>query len=342
MPGPALEEVLARYRASTLEEIDRHLPRGEPKRWLYGPLADYPRRVGKGLRATLCLATCCAYGGTEEESIAAAAAIEVAHCAFLVHDDIQDDSAWRRGRPSLHRSEGLPLALNTGDALAVLSLELLRGSSARLGQRLGARLLDEFSGAIWRTLEGQALELGWRRDGVTDLGPHDYLELVLAKTCWYTTILPLRVGALIGSWGTADPAALVRFGLLLGAAFQITDDVLNLTGAQGSYGKEIGGDLREGKRTLLLIHLLAVAPAHVRDKARELLAGPRRERTDERLAWLTDQLLEQGSIGFARDFARGTADAAAAAFGDAFGAAPRPEHAQVIRELVDYVVDRAR
>jgi geranylgeranyl diphosphate synthase type II len=242
----APDELLRRYRKRASEEIERRLPRGEPSRWLYEPLADYPRRAGKGLRATLCLAACSAHGGDEDDALAAAAAIELAHCAFLVHDDIQDASRWRRGQPTLHRRVGLPLALNAGDALAVLSLEVLRAGTDRLGRRLGLRILEEFSTAMWHTLEGQALELGWRRDGVTELSPGSYLELILGKTCWYTTIAPLRIGALIGSSGDADLRALSRFGLFLGAAFQITDDVLNLTGGQAAYGKEIRGDLREG------------------------------------------------------------------------------------------------
>lgn len=338
----SVDAALHQYRARVQDEIERHLPRGEPRQWLYEPLADYPRRVGKGLRAALCLASCRAHGGSQDDAIAAAAAIELAHCAFLVHDDIQDDSPWRRGRPSLHRSEGLPLALNTGDALAVLSFELLRGGSARLGRRLSSRLLDEFSSAIWRTLEGQALELGWRRDGVVDLDPNAYLELVLAKTSWYTTIMPLRVGAMIGSWGAADLSTLPRFGLLLGAAFQITDDVLNLTGTQTGYGKEIGGDLREGKRTLMIIHLLATAAPAVRDRVVTILTTTERERDEERLRWLGEQLADHGSITFARDFARGIADAASAAFAEAFSSAPYPEHATVIHDLVSYMVERAR
>jgi geranylgeranyl diphosphate synthase type II len=341
-PAAALEQVLGHYRSLTLAEIERHLPDGEPRRWLYQPLADSSRGLGKGLRATLCLASCCAYGGSEEEALGAAAAIELAHCAFLVHDDIQDGGAWRRGRPTLHRREGMPLALNTGDALAVLSFDLLRAGSARLGRRLASRLLDEFYAALWRTLEGQALELGWRRDGVLALGPRDYLALVAAKTCWYTTILPLRLGALIGSWGAAELSALLRFGLLLGAAFQITDDVLNVTAAQAGYGKEIAGDLREGKRTLLLIHLLAVARPAVREEVTALLTGQEHDRDDDRVAWLRDQLVEHGSVEFARDFGRGVADAAAAAFPEAFASAPKSQRAEVIRELVDYVVERDR
>ncbi|HKR52546.1 MAG TPA: polyprenyl synthetase family protein [Pseudonocardiaceae bacterium] len=338
----APEELLSRYRQRTSEEIERHLPRGEPRQWLYEPMADYPRRIGKGLRAALCLATCSAYGGAEDEALAAAAAIELAHSAFLVHDDIQDGSAWRRGSPTLHHREGLPLALNAGDALAVLSFEVLRTATRRLGRRLSARILDEFSSAIWRTLEGQALELGWRRDGVTDVSPQDYLELVLSKTCWYTTILPLRIGALIGSWGDADLKALSRFGLFLGAAFQITDDVLNLTGSQAVYGKEVRGDLREGKRTLMMIHLLSVAEPPLRDALMALMSGPERARTDDQLDWLAGLLVKYGSITFAQDFARGIADGAAAAFPAAFRSAIQPEKADIIRHLVDYMVERTR
>jgi geranylgeranyl diphosphate synthase, type II len=336
------DDLLAGYRQRASEEIERRLPRGEPREWLYEPLADYPRRTGKGLRAALCLAACAAHGGPEDDALAAAAAIELAHSAFLVHDDIQDGSNWRRGRPTLHRRVGLPLAVNAGDALAVLSLEVLRADSGRLGRRLGLQILSEFSSAMWRTLEGQAVELGWRRDGVTNLSPQDYLELILRKTCWYTTIAPLRIGALIGSWGNADLKALSRFGLFLGAAFQITDDVLNLTGGQAAYGKEIRGDLREGKRTLMVIHLLSVAEPPHRDAVAALLRGPEAERTDDRLDWLADLLERYGSIAFAREFARGVADAAAAAFPAAFRTATRPERAEVIRQLIGYVVERTR
>jgi geranylgeranyl diphosphate synthase type II len=338
----ASDDLLDSYRRRTSEEIERRLPHGEPREWLYEPLADYPRRTGKGLRAALCLAACAAHGGEEDDALAAAAAIELAHSAFLVHDDIQDGSEWRRGHPTLHRRVGLPLAVNAGDALAVLSLEVLRADTGRLGRRLGLRILSEFSSAMWQTLEGQAVELGWRRDGVTNLSPQNYLELILRKTCWYTTIAPLRIGALIGSWGSADLQALSRFGLFLGAAFQITDDVLNLTGGQNAYGKEIRGDLREGKRTLMVIHLLSVAEPPHRDAVAALLRGPAAERTDDRLDWLADLLERYGSIAFARDFARGVADAAAAAFPEAFRTATRPERAEVIRQLIGYVVERTR
>jgi Polyprenyl synthetase len=94
------------------------------------------------------------------------------------------------------------LAVNAGDALAVLALQPLRDGTP-LGTRLSRQVSDEFIGMLTRTIEGQATELGWRADNVVDLQPTDFLELSTQKTCWYTTVWPLRVGALIGSAGTA-------------------------------------------------------------------------------------------------------------------------------------------
>src|SRR4029079_18070314 len=140
---------------------------------------------------------------------------------------------------------------------------------------------DEFELMARRTIEGQARELGWRRDGVRDLTPDDYLDLIMHKTCWYTTIHPLRVGALIGSFGRADLDSLVRFGFYLGAAFQIQDDVLNLVGDESKYGKESCGDLYEGKRTLMVIHLLAETRGVDRHTVERFVAMERPERTAE-------------------------------------------------------------
>src|SRR5262245_21339384 len=231
------------------------VPDAEPHDWLYRLVRSYPSRPGKAIRPALCIATCRAFGGRDDDALPPAVAIEMFHNAFLVHDDIADGSERRRGRPTLPAEWGTGLALNAGDALATLANQLLRRHARRLDDALADRLLDEFDAMALRTLEGQATELGWQRDAVADLLPEDYLDLIMRKTCWYTTIHPLRVGALVGSGGRADLRPMVRFGFHLGAAFQIQDDLLNLVGDESVYGKEINGDLREGKQTLVLIHL---------------------------------------------------------------------------------------
>ena len=124
---------------------------------------------------------------------------------------------------------------------------MLRRATRRFDRDLADLVWAEFDTMAMRTLEGQATEVGWQLDNVEDLRPEDYLELIMHKTCWYTTIHPLRVGAMVGSRGSVELAPLVRFGFHFGAAFQIRDDLLNLVGDEQTYGKEILGDLLRGQ-----------------------------------------------------------------------------------------------
>jgi geranylgeranyl diphosphate synthase type II len=316
------------------------IPDGEPHRWLYRVARDYPSRPGKALRPALCVATSRAFGGSDADVVPVAVAIELLHNAFLVHDDIVDGSERRRGRPTLAAEYGLGLALNAGDALAVLSNQVLRRHVGRMEADLAERVLSEFDAMALRTLEGQATELGWRRDGVDTLEPEDYLDLIMHKTCWYTTVHPLRVGALIGSAGGADLRPMVRFGFHLGAAFQIQDDLLNLLGSEREYGKEIDGDLFEGKRTLPLIHLLRNARGTDRDLLGRYVGLERAERTAAMVAEVRALLDAYGSIDFAAEYAHGIAGAALDTFEAAFASAAPGADRDFVRALVPYMLDR--
>ena len=313
---------------------------GEPHRWLYRVARVYPSRPGKALRPALCVATCRAFGGSDGQILPVAVAIELLHNALLVHDDIVDGSERRRGRPTLPAEFGLGLALNAGDALAVLSNQLLRRHAACMEVDLAHRLLHEFDAMALRTLEGQATELGWRRDGVEELKPEDYLDLIMHKTCWYTTMHPLRVGALIGSAGSADLRPMARFGFFLGAAFQIRDDLLNLLGTEREYGKEINGDLYEGKRTLPLIHLVRNARGGDRQTIDDYLRLERSERTPEMVSEIRGLLHDYGSIAFAAAYGQGIAGAALDAFETAFAPATTGADRDFVRALVPYMLDR--
>jgi geranylgeranyl diphosphate synthase type II len=333
---------LAAYDAMARTTALHHIETSAGSHYLRDPAADYLRRGGKGLRPALCLATCSAFGGEQEDALPSAAAIELLHTAFLVHDDVEDDSELRRGEPTLHRRYGSALAINAGDGLGVLGLGLLRDNDRRLGRRLAARIWGEFEFTARQTVEGQARELGWLRDGRIDLTPQDYLDLIMAKTCWYTTVLPLRVGALIGSGGSVDVEAMVRFGFFLGAAFQIRDDVLNLTGASDRTGKEPLGDLREGKRTLMLLHLVAAAEPEDRARVNRYLALLPADRTPA----VTEEILAlmhgYGSIAFAEQFGQGIAGSAEEAFDAAFVSVADSPARRFVAACIRYMVQRDR
>jgi geranylgeranyl diphosphate synthase type II len=333
--------VLREYGDATRVALCEYLQPRDPVRHLYGPLADYPRRGGRMLRASLCLATARAFGASLEQALPSAVALELMHNAFLVHDDIEDESELRRGRPTLHEMHGVPLAVNVGDALNLAALRALIDNRQVLGSGLALRILEDAQRTAREAVEGQAIELGWRRDNAMHLAEDDYLLMVLKKTCWYTTIFPCRVGALIGTRGRVNPDRFLRFGFFLGAAFQIQDDLLNLIGDRERYGKELLGDLHEGKRTLMLIHLLRHASSPERARLASILERPRIDRTPDDAEWILARMTDQGSLEYARKIAHGLAGAASHEFSLAFDALPDTRDKRFVRGVVSWVLERS-
>src|SRR5215470_3094368 len=153
----------------TLEGLLAAVPKREPRQYLYDPLAQHLSRIGKGIRPALCLATCQAFGGQESQALQSAVALEMLHNAFLVHDDVEDESALRHGQPTMRAEYGMPIAVNIGDTLNALGVKLLRENLRILGPKLTGRIFEEVDHMMLQSLEGQALELGWIRDNRCDL-----------------------------------------------------------------------------------------------------------------------------------------------------------------------------
>lgn len=344
MPEPTLvTETLGSYTGVVSAEMRRYLSgsgRPDLRRYLYDLVADYPRRWGKMMRPSICLATAQAFGARLEAALPSAASIELLHNSLLIHDDIEDESDERRGAPTLHRLHGLPLALNAGSALSLMSLYPLL-AARDLPPGVTARVLQETMRVGQESAEGQALELGWCRDNRLDLLESDYLELVLKKTCWLATIHPLRVGALLALGEAADLDRFVCFGFFLGAAFQIHDDVLNLIGDTQKYGKELAGDLWEGKRTLILIELLKSCSADEREELQQFFGLARAEKSQAMVTRVLSLMHRYGSIEAARATAEALAGAAQHELERAFQDAPESRHKQFLRELPTWVFERA-
>jgi geranylgeranyl pyrophosphate synthase/uncharacterized protein with NAD-binding domain and iron-sulfur cluster len=317
------------------------VPTWEPQRHLYGLVKDFIDRSGKGLRPALCIATARALGGRAEDAYPAAAGIEMLHNAFLVHDDIEDGSLWRRGVATMHRRAGVPVAVNTGDTMNALAMRLFRKTGERLGPVAAMRIFDEVDHLVVETLEGQAVELGWVRDNDLTIGVDDYLRLVLKKTAWYSFIHPMRIGALVANGEDQNLSRFDRFGYLLGLAFQIIDDVLNLTGDVSRYGKEIDGDLWEGKRTIVLAHALGHADQSDRAWIGSFLERPRERRLPREILRLHRILASGGSIQWAQQSATAFAEAAAREFhGSAFAGVPASPDLDWLRACTEFVVQR--
>lgn len=276
-PSPDIGEVyLEEHRELVLGEIRRIIREGSPgDDRAYRLMLDYPLRRAKGLRPALCIAVCRALGGELEEVLPSAAVVEMYHNAFLIHDDIEDGSLTRRGGPALHRTHGIPAAVNCGDGLLALTLGPLLANTDRLGLGRALRILDVYARAVIESFEGQAQELSWIDEGTWQLTDADYESMVRRKTCSYSFIAPGLVGAAVAGAAPRLEALLVSFLESLGLAFQIQDDLLNLEEGRTDYGKELAGDLWEGKRTLMLLHALRSAGETDREEALRVLRKPR-------------------------------------------------------------------
>ena len=282
-----LEEFLP--KSSPVEEVDL----------LYKMLRDYPERPAKGMRALMCVSACKAFGGKEDEILTTAACIEIFQHWILIHDDIEDGSEMRRGAPALHKKYDWRLALNAGDALHALMWGALLRNRKRLTDEKTLMVLDEFYTMVSKTTEGQHIELGWVVEDKWDLTEEDYFTMCTNKTSWYTVIGPMRLGGVVGDADNASMKHIVEAGKKLGIGFQIHDDILNLAGDQSKYGKEIGDDLLEGKRTLMLIRLLSLCSDSERQKVKAVFELPRERRKTE-AALVMDLIQKYDTIDYAR------------------------------------------
>jgi geranylgeranyl diphosphate synthase type II len=333
-------ELMREYGDRARDALLAFLPKREPRRYLYDLIADYPSRASRHMRPAICIATARAYGASLEEALNSAVSVELLHNALLVVDDIQDESEERRGGPTLHRAHGIPLALNVGSTMSILSLVPLLANVESCGPHVALWIFERAIEVAQQCAEGQALELGWRLDNRLDLTDEDYLGMVLRKTCSYSTMLPIRIGAMIGTRRREVDDPVLRFAFLLGAAFQIQDDLLNLVGSHDRYGKEMAGDLLEGKRTLLVIRLMQRCSPPEKEFLATFLGQtrPSKERTDvDRILAL---LRRYQCIDDVRHFAQALAGAASHEFDRGLGALAPSRDREFLRGLIPWVIEQ--
>lgn len=323
--------------------LTERLPIGDPEKYLYSPAMDYPSRGGKRFRPALMLLAASLAGGDPARALPTATALELFQNFALVHDDIEDESHLRRGKPALHRIHGIPLAINVGDFLFNRVYEVLLENRVLLGESQAMDILEQFTEVVRHTLEGQAFDIGWVH---SDHFPtrEEYEKMIRLKTGWYSGRGPCQMGALIGG-GSADLIApLGNFGEKLGIGFQIRDDLLNLTadsaeqapGAnEGGYGKEHGGDIAEGKRTLILIELLTRISSADADRVKAIVLMPPQVTLEKDIQWVIDLAENTGALNAAQDRCRELGQEAR----QELAGLPDSPQKNLFTELTDFLVE---
>lgn len=281
-----IDKELERRAAPISEAIEKLLPITHPKE-LYEASRHLVDAGGKRLRPSMLLIAAEAAGGDPAELMPAAVSIELVHNFTLIHDDIMDNANIRRGRPSVHTLWGTSGAILAGDTLYSKAFQILGMTSA--DPKLILASMDMLSRTCTAICEGQWLDLEFEnRSRVTE---PEYMEMIEKKTgVLYGA--SAGIGAILSGASSEVISGLDEFGRLTGMGFQIQDDVLDLTASEKVLGKKRGGDIIEGKKTLIIIHAL--------DHGVKLdVFGRKDAKTDEIEAALS-VLDGSGSIDYAR------------------------------------------
>jgi len=230
---------------------------------LYAPI-EYSLSVGgKRIRPVLVLLSCNLFSDNIQPAIPAALAIEVFHNFTLLHDDIMDKADMRRNQQTVHKKWDENIAILSGDAMSILSFSLL----ADLDSHLLKPIFKLFNTTALQVCEGQQFDMNFQDKNTVTLD--EYLEMIRLKTS-VLLACSAKAGALAGGANEMDADAMYEFGLSLGLAFQIQDDLLDSFGNEAVFGKKIGGDIVENKKTFLMISALNKADDAQRNKIFDL------------------------------------------------------------------------
>ncbi|MBN1422125.1 MAG: polyprenyl synthetase family protein [Planctomycetes bacterium] len=325
-----METLIPAYGARIDPIIEREFPPAEFP--FLSEAARYQLESGgKRLRPALCLLACEGFGGDPDLALPFAAAAEVLHNLFLLHDDIEDGDRYRRDRETAWVRFGLANAINAGDFLASRAYRIL--ARAPLPAPVRLRLIEVFTETYEKTVRGQALDINWRAD--PSFTVERYRELAELKTGFYLAFNLVGAAIVAGRGGPIEED-LWAFGRALGPAFQIQDDLIDLTAGKGRNG-EIGCDVKEGKPGILFAWALGRISAEETRKLIEILSAPREETGDDAVRWVVDVYERTGAFTFAREEAQRLAREAVAIL-DRLPLSNR----EVFREICRFAVERRR
>ncbi len=298
---------------------------------LWKSMAYYPESGGKKLRPFLTMVSTGAFGESEEKAIPYALALELVHNFTLVHDDIMDQDELRRGEPTLYRKVGDAHAINAGDGLFALAFNIL--TQMEVDDEKIVKLLDELSSSVLRIAEGQEEDLSFERD--FDIEEDDFIQMIEKKTA-YLFRASTRGGAVIAGCNEEEIEAIGEYARKMGIAFQIQDDYLDLVGDEGKIGKDVGSDIKEGKRTLMVIKALSELTGERADRLLDILEKD--DNTKAEIEEAIDLFEDAGAIEYSRNLARNYASQAKAEL----SVVPDNEYKKILEELVDFVINRDR
>lgn len=242
-----------------IERAVRELRFDEPPKSLFDPIVYTLSLGGKRIRPAFTLMACNLYSSDVEQALKPALGIEVFHNFTLLHDDLMDEARKRRGQPTVHVKWNRNTAVLSGDAMLITAYRLIGETSPKHLKTI----LDLFTQTALEICEGQQYDMEF--ESRSDVTEAEYIEMIRLKTA-VLLACSLKTGALVGGASEYEADILYRFGIHIGLAFQLQDDLLDVYGSPETFGKNIGGDILCNKKTFLLIHALAAASPEQKER----------------------------------------------------------------------------
>jgi len=287
----------------TVNQAIAHIPYPAQPSQLYEPIAYHMALGGKRVRPVLTLMACDAMGGDPATALDAAIGLEMFHNFTLLHDDVMDNADVRRGKPTVHRRWNDNTAILSGDTMLTIATQYIARCASQ-------PVMDLFNNTAIEIYEGQQWDMDYEhRNNVT---VEEYINMIRLKT---SVLLgcALKTGAIIAGADQAQCGLIYKAGVNMGLAFQLRDDVLDVWGDPITFGKEIGGDIMQNKKTYLLINAIHLAQGDDADELRHWLNDPYSSR-DDKVAGVTALYERLGVRQLAEDAISSYNDLAVEAF----------------------------
>lgn len=309
------------YLMNSIEEVGNET--------LKAAMAHYPAAGGKRLRPLLATIACESVGGKAVDAIPFGVALEMVHNFTLVHDDVMDEDLTRRGIKTVHATWGVPEAILAGDALFARAFEVVPESGVHRADV--GRLSVVLARAVRLLAEGQQMDMEF--EDMRRVRPADYMKMIELKTAVLFSAAA-QGGCIIGEGTRKQEEALTEYGRLMGLGFQIWDDVLDLITDEKTFGKPVLNDIRNGKKTLMVIEAMEDLRGKERDELLRTLGNE--HATQAQLVRARDILDEAGTIDHAIDIANGLIKDAK----KKLAALPDSKHRECLEQFAEYTVTR--
>ena len=321
-----VKEVLGTYSTDITKTIEEELAIITPEN-LAEASVYLTRARGKMLRPALTLISAEAVGGKKESALKAGAAIELIHTFSLIHDDIMDQDDMRRGMPSVHKVWGDDVAILAGDTLFSKAFEIIIGSEGTSSEQ-NNKALATVADACVKICEGQASDMGFEER--FDVEEDEYMEMIFKKT-GALIAAATKAGAIMGGANDEVIDAMYEYGRLIGLAFQIQDDYLDLAADEETLGKPIGSDIGKGKMTIIAIKGLASDES---GRLLEILKAD--ENSQDEIDEAIEILNNCGAIEYAHNLALESVDKAK----EVLEILPDSSSKQILADIADFVLER--